>query len=157
MFRACYVAAVSDAPDESDEYPGARLGLPRSGPGAVAGWGRRLLALFLDFLMCRLVVSVFIGSEAFVAQEGQTLSALDLFSPFLVYILEATILTALLGGSAGQLICKVQVRRVDGRLLDIGRALLRSALVCLVIPPVVYNRDLRGLHDLAVDSVAVRR
>jgi hypothetical protein len=25
-----------------------------------------------------------------------------------------------------------------------------------VIPPVVYNRDQRGLHDLAADSVTVR-
>lgn len=116
-----------------------------------------MLALFIDFLMARLVVSLFIGSEAFVAQEGERLSAIDLFSPFLVFIVEATVLTALLGGSAGQLICGVQVRRLSGAPLDIPRALLRSVLICLVVPPVVYNRDQRGLHDLAVDSVAVRR
>jgi len=146
---------VPDAVD--DDYPGSRIGLPPSGPGAVAGWGRRVLALFVDFLMCRLVVSLFIGGEAFVAQEGERLSAVDLFSPFLVFVLEATVLTALLGGSAGQLLCGVQVRRLSGALLDIPRALLRSVLICLVIPPVVYNRDQRGLHDLAVDSVAIRR
>jgi hypothetical protein len=26
-----------------------------------------------------------------------------------------------------------------------------------VVPPVIYNRDQQGLHDLAVDSIALRR
>ncbi|MBA2444971.1 MAG: RDD family protein, partial [Nocardioidaceae bacterium] len=47
--------------------------------------------------------------------------------------------------------------RTAGEPLDIFRTLLRTALICLVIPPLVYNRDQQGLHDLAVDSIAVRR
>jgi hypothetical protein len=49
------------------------------------------------------------------------------------------------------------VRRVGGGSLDPIRALLRTVLILLVIPAVIYNRDQRGLHDLAVDSVVVRR
>jgi len=67
------------------------------------------------------------------------------------------VLTVTLGGSAGQLVLRVQVRRVNGGRLDVWRAVVRTLLICLVIPPVIYNRDQRGLHDLAVDSVAVRR
>jgi len=36
-------------------------------------------------------------------------------------------------------------------------ALLRTLLICLVVPPVIYNRDRRGLHDLAAGTVTVRR
>ncbi len=61
------------------------------------------------------------------------------------------------GGSAGQLICRVTVRRTSGRPLDLLRALIRTALICAVIPPIVYNRDRQGLHDLAVDSIVLQR
>jgi hypothetical protein len=33
---------------------------------------------------------------------------------------------------------------------------VRTFLIVLVIPPLVFNRDGRGLHDLAVDSIALR-
>jgi uncharacterized RDD family membrane protein YckC len=143
-------------PADVDDYPGRRLGLPESGPGSVAGWGRRLLALFIDWTMSRLVVAAFLGQGVIIPNtDRQTGDAL--FLPILVLGLEIWILTATLGGSAGQLILGVAVRRVDGALLSLWRALVRTALLLLVIPAVVYNPDRRGLHDLAVDSVAVMR
>jgi len=33
---------------------------------------------------------------------------------------------------------------------------VRSALLCLVIPAVVWDRDGRGLHDTAAGTVLVR-
>lgn len=74
-----------------------------------------------------------------------------------VFALETWVLTTFLGGSAGQLICRVTVRRTSGRPLDLLRALARTALICAVIPPIVYNRDRQGLHDLAVDSIVLQR
>ena len=43
-------------PTEEFRYPGNRLGLPADGPGSVAGWGRRVLALFVDWVACLAVV-----------------------------------------------------------------------------------------------------
>ena len=43
----------------------------------------------------------------------------------------------------------------SGRPLDLLHSLLRVVLVCLVVPPVVYKPDGRGLHDLAVGSATV--
>ena len=74
-----------------------------------------------------------------------------------VFLLEATFLTALIGGSFGQLVCRVVVARVDGKPVNLLQALLRTFLICLVIPPLVFNRDSRGLHDLAVGTVTLRR
>jgi uncharacterized RDD family membrane protein YckC len=34
---------------------------------------------------------------------------------------------------------------------------IRAQLICLVIPAVIYDRDRRGLHDKAADTVVVRR
>ena len=143
-------------PADVDDYPGRRLGLPASGPGCVAGWGRRLLALFIDWTMSRLVVAAFLGQEVIVpTADRQTGDAL--FLPILALGLEIWVLTTLLGGSAGQLMLRVVVRRTTGEPLNAWRTLIRTILLLLVIPPVVYNRDRQGLHDLAVDSIAVMR
>jgi len=131
-------------------WPGQRLGLPEHGPGAVAGWGRRLLALTVDWFGSLMVVGAFLGTDLWSG------SAESQWAPLAVFAAERWLLTSLSGGSAGQLLLRVRVVRTDGSRLDPGRALVRTVLLCLVIPPVVYNRDQRGLHDLAADSVTVR-
>lgn len=75
--------------------------------------------------------------------------------PFLVFILESALFTALLGGSFGQLATRLRVVRPDGGHLDLGRALLRSVMIALVIPPLVFRPDGRGLHDMTVGSYVV--
>jgi hypothetical protein len=46
------------------------------------------------------------------------------------------------------------VHRTDGRPLSLLRALHRQLLVCLVIPPLVFRDDGRGLHDIWTRSGA---
>jgi len=41
--------------------------------------------------------------------------------------------------------------------VNLLQALLRTFLIALVIPPLVFNPDQRGLHDLAVGTVTLRR
>ena len=43
--------------------------------------------------------------------------------------------------------------RID---LGLGRAALRTLLICLVIPAVVMDSYGRGLHDRAVGSIVLR-
>lgn len=161
LFPTCYAYSYAHVtlphvgvPEDAD-YPGRRLGLPHSGPGAVAGWGRRLLAIFIDFTMARLAVAAFVGSKVFVPEASQQTAGL-LFLPIVVMGIEIWILTGLLGGSAGQLIVGVGVRRTSGGPLDPLRGFGRAVAICLVIPAVIYNRDQQGLHDLMADSVAIR-
>ncbi len=135
----------------SEDYPGARLGLPERGPGSVAGWGRRLLALAIDWALSMLAVAAFTGQEVWAGQGAAQ------WAPLAVFAVETWLLTSLLGGSAGQVVSRLVVRRTSGAPLDPSRALVRTLLVCLVVPPLVFNRDQQGLHDLAVDSVALRR
>jgi uncharacterized RDD family membrane protein YckC len=132
-------------------YPGQRLGLPREGRGAVAGWGRRVAALAVDWLACKLVLTVFLGGAAWTGTGISQLAPMGLF------LLEATLLTLLAGGSFGQLALRVVVVRVDNKPLTLLGALLRTFLILLVIPPLVFNSDQRGLHDLAARTVTLRR
>jgi uncharacterized RDD family membrane protein YckC len=130
------------APEQ--EYAGQRLGLPPEGPRAVASWGRRVAALFIDWLACLLVARVFVeNTDGFVTMG--------------LFLAEVTIFTALAGGSFGQLALRIAVVRLDGRRVNLLHALVRTVLICLVIPPVVYNRDNRGLHDLAAGTITINR
>ena len=144
--------APRPAPSAEPSYPGERLGLPEDGPGAVASWGRRILALVVDWVASTLVAIAFTGLGGWL--EG---SAFTESLPLLVFLVETTFLTALLGGSFGQLTLRVVVSRLDGRPLGVLQAFVRTLLICLVVPPLVFNRDQRGLHDLAVGSVTLRR
>jgi len=63
---------------------------------------------------------------------------------------------ALVGATPGKLVMRTRVVQVDGsRLTPLG-ALLRTLLLVLVIPAVVFDRDTRGLHDKAVKAVQIR-
>jgi uncharacterized RDD family membrane protein YckC len=115
-----------------------------------ASWGRRALALAVDWAASTLVVVFLIGLGGWLEdpQSG--------FYTLLVFALESAVLTALVGGSFGKLATRLRVvREADGGRLDLLRSLLRSAMVCLVIPPLVFRPDGRGLHDVVVGSVTV--
>lgn len=137
-------------PVQGRQYAGQRLGLPATGPGSSATWGRRLLALVLDWF-ASLLVTAFLTRVLGLGEGWST------WLPLVVFWIQTSIGTALVAGSFGQVVVRLAVRRVDGRLLDPAGALLRGLLICLVVPPVIYNRDNRGLHDLAVHSIVVNR
>ena len=116
-----------------------------------ASWPRRILALFVDWTASTLVVVAVMGPAGWSESRSSSLYTMG------VFILESTVLTALAGGSFGKLATRLRVVRLDGsgRPLDLLHSLLRVVLVCLVVPPVVYKPDGRGLHDLAVGSATV--
>ncbi len=133
------------------DYRGQRLGLPESGPGSVAGFGRRLVALVIDWLACLLLVRLFLPHIDY-GTPGSSLATLGFF------LAELTLFTWLVGASFGQRLLGLAVVRLDGGggpgLL---RALLRSLQICLVVPAVIWDRDSRGLHDRSMGTVVVRR
>ena len=137
---------------DSPEYAGQRLGLPPSGRGAMAGWGQRIIALFIDWFASTLVVIFIVGVDRVY---GQAADREWLVLP--VYFLEASILVSLIGGSFGQTVMRIGVISVDNRPLHPVLSGVRHLLICLVIPAVIWDRDRRGLHDLAVRSICIRR
>ena len=131
-------------------YPGERLGLPAEGPRSVASWGRRLAALFLDWIPSLLVANLISQAAGLTRDQAS-------FVPLAVFAIETAFFVAIAGASFGQLAMQLRVARIDGHAVPLLRSLLRSVLVCLVVPPLVFNRDNRGLHDLAAGTVVIRR
>lgn len=160
----CYLAPVpapprppvptsaGELPDPA--WPGELLGFPQTGRRSVARWGRRILALAIDWLLSLLVVGAVTRTNPWAySHQGEVNSGIALA----VMVVEIWVFTCVLAGSAGQVALRLAVVRTRGGRLDPTRALIRTVLVMLVIPPLVYNRDQRGLHDMAADSIVIRR
>jgi len=120
-------------------------------PFETASWARRILALLVDYAACWGVMLLIYGGDWF---GSGPLPSLYLN---LLFIGESALLMALSGGSFGQLATRLRVIRVDGsgRPLSLLVALLRQLMICLVIPPLVFRPDGRGLHDLVCRSAVV--
>jgi uncharacterized RDD family membrane protein YckC len=135
------VTPTTDVP-----YPGERLGLPPSGVGSVATTGPRVLGFAVDTVAANLI--------AFATTGGQ--------GPNGVYVLAAFALqmwlgTAFVAGSIGHHVAGLAVMRVDREPAGLWRAFIRTLLACLLIPAAIWDRDQRGLHDMAAQTVLVRR
>ena len=117
-----------------------------------ATWARRILALLVDWFASTFVVILLVGGvDNWAGDQRAGFYVLG------VFVLESAVFTALSGGSFGQLATRLRVVREDGdpRPIPIHLALLRQVLIALVIPPLVYRPDGRGLHDLAAGSAVV--
>ena len=136
--RAAQVTAPSAAGRPA--YPGQRFGLPEHGPGSVASMPRRILALFIDWLLCMLIAYGLLRSQ---------------FWTIAVFAVEVYFLTATTGFTVGKRLAGIRTIRTDGSLVGFKWALVRTAILLTVIPPLLTDRDLRGLHDRASDTVVV--
>jgi uncharacterized RDD family membrane protein YckC len=127
--------------DSTPAYPGQRFGLPEHGPGSVASMPRRILALFIDWLLSMLIAYWLTHSQ---------------FWTIAVFAVEVYVLTATTGFTVGKRLTGIRVVRLDGRPVGLWWSLVRTVLLLTVIPPLVYDRDLRGLHDKAANTAVVR-
>ena len=138
-------------PAPEDAYPGESLGLPESGRGALAPWGSRISALFIDW-GASMVVAIGAFGLGVMTESGWRA-----WMPLTVFFVQKALLTALTGSSFGQLITRVGVTRLDGGPIGWWRSIARSALVCAVLPAVVVGAERRGLDDLVLGTVVVVR
>jgi uncharacterized RDD family membrane protein YckC len=151
-------AQPGTGPSEEFRYPGNRLGLPEDGPGSVPGWGRRFLALLLDWVIASLIASAVTSKPVWAG--GNDFSTAQLVTFFAM----TAILTGLAGGTIGHRVLGLRVINLKaegatGYAAQVGLlgGAVRALLICLLIPAVVYDRDRRGLHDRAANTVVVRR
>ena len=128
-------------------YPGQRFGLPQSGPRSVAGVARRLGSLMIDWVMAALIALAVLGDKNQASVQYLTLA---------IFAGEIWLLTALTGFTVGKRLLGMRVVRLDGQPVGFFRSLIRTVLFLLVVPPLVLDADLRGLHDKAAGTIVIR-
>lgn len=128
---------------ETQRWPGERLGLPEQGPRSVGRLGRRILALIIDWGLALLISFAFFNY--------------DPWANLLIFAIGQIVFLTLLNGSIGHLITGLRLVPLAGGWVGWWRPWVRTLLLCLVIPAVIWDRDQRGLHDRAAGTVLVRK
>ncbi|WP_329494687.1 RDD family protein [Kitasatospora herbaricolor] len=128
-------------------HRGERLGLPKEGTGSIAGPGRRIGALFVDGWLVALIAYGLVS-------RGDQAQANLWTTP--IFFVVTVLLLATTGTTMGKRLFGLRVVRLDGGRAGIPQVMLRTLLLCLAVPALVWDRDTRGLHDKAVGTVEVR-
>ncbi|AZM62686.1 MULTISPECIES: RDD family protein [unclassified Streptomyces] len=140
-------AALEEAGAEFG-YRGEQLGLPEHGPGSIARPGRRLGALAVDWGLCMLIAYGLITD----GYDGQTTGNWAL----LVFLVLSVLTVGTVGFTPGKRLFGLRVVSVESGRVEPLRGLVRSALLCLAVPALIWDRDGRGLHDRLARTVEVR-
>lgn len=136
-------------PAPASGYPGERLGLPRTGPGALAGFGRRIAALTVDWL-------IGYGLAALGVSFGWYSSAALSAAVLATWLVLGVVSVRLFGFTPGQFMFGLAVVLVGPvRHVGVGRAVARGLLIALVVPPLFTDADGRGLHDRLTGTAVV--
>jgi uncharacterized RDD family membrane protein YckC len=134
-------------------YRGERLGLPETGPGSLTGTGRRVAALLIDWVGCLLVARLLFPGLVATSDSMRSYDPRFSLAVLGLFALERVLLTWLGGASFGQRIVGSQVLAVGGRRAGLVRPLVRTLLLCLVVPALLWDSEGRGLHDRLAGTV----
>jgi uncharacterized RDD family membrane protein YckC len=111
-----------------------------------ASLGRRLIALVIDWTMCRLIASLL--SPALFFESN--------FSTLFLFFIEVTLFTIAFQASAGQRIMGIKILTYPEQFkVAPQKIVLRTLLICLVLPAVFTSKG-RALHDHITNSQSVR-
>jgi uncharacterized RDD family membrane protein YckC len=127
-------------------HPGQRLGLPAQGKNSVAGVGRRLAATAIDWGVALLIVGA-----AHPSRQARGFLTLAVFA-----VINVALVTTIGAGIGGRLV-GTRVARLDGANPPLVSVLIRTLLMILAVPPLIWDRDGRGLHDRTAGCVVVMR
>ena len=118
---------------------------------SLAGFGRRILALLVDWLIAY-------GLAALVMSFGWFTPASLSTAVLAIWFVLGALSVRLFSFTPGQLVLGLQVASVDGRVpVRLGRLVVRGLLVATVIPALFTDSDGRGLHDRLTGTAVLRR
>ncbi|GAP45297.1 RDD family protein [Streptomyces azureus] len=128
-------------------YRGEQLGLPEEGPGSIARPGRRLGALAVDWGLSLLI------AYGLITQSYH--EAAQIWAPLIMFTL-MVLTIGTVGFTPGKRLLGLRVLALDTGRVSPWRAVLRTVLLFLAIPALIWDRDGRGLHDRLAGTVEVR-
>lgn len=138
-----------DSTTPEANWPGQQFGCAPQGRTSVVRLVPRAVALLIDWALCSLIAAGLLG----YTWGGQGNSG---FEPLLVFAVEDVLLVGTLGATVGHFIVGARVTRLDGSAAGPLAAVIRTALLCVVIPALIFDIDQRGLHDRLAKTILVK-
>ena len=131
-------------------YPGKKWGLPETGYRSVGRIGRRIAALMIDWAIAYVIALIWLGLSALTRPGAGQFATLGIFGLLQIVAIAA------LGGSIGHRMLGLAVMPLRGGWVGLWRPVVRSLLLCIVVPALVWDSDQRGFHDKIAGTVLVR-
>lgn len=131
---------------QPSRWPGERIGLPDTGPGSVGRVGRRLAALAIDWAAAMLIALLFAPYDS-LQYSWITLG---------IFALMQVLFIPTIGGSVGHRAVGLRVVPVVGGWVGPWRPVVRTLLLVIVVPAVIWDSDQRGFHDKVAGTVLIR-
>jgi uncharacterized RDD family membrane protein YckC len=131
---------------EPSRWPGERLGLPDTGPGSVGRLGRRIAALAIDWAAAMLIALLFARYDSLV-YSWVTLG---------IFALMQILFIPTIGGSVGHRLVGMRVVPLVGGWVGPWRPVVRTLLLVIVLPALIWDSDQRGFHDKVAGTVLIR-
>ena len=86
----------------------------------------------------------------------RSLFSYDALATTVVFSIVQILFLPTLGGSPGHRLLGLRLQLAGGGWVGLWRPIVRTVLLCLVIPAVIWDADQRGLHDKAAGTVLLR-
>ncbi|WP_157426237.1 RDD family protein [Agromyces salentinus] len=131
---------------EPSRWPGQRLGLPEEGRGSVARIGRRIVAIAVDWAAA-LVIALLFAPYSSVLHSWLTLG---------LFVLMQAVFIPTIGGSLGHRLLGLRIVPLTGGWVGPWRPVVRTLLLAIVVPALVWDSDQRGFHDKVAGTVLIR-
>jgi uncharacterized RDD family membrane protein YckC len=158
---------------EDLDYVGRRFGHPRSGPNALAPWGRRFAAFVIDGLLfagpaiALVVMAVSLSTTNDVGDSVPNPVPLLLLLPLsIAYVVYVISFTAMKGQTVGKMALSIRVARIEDGMAPgwgkaVGRWFVQAAISFFPFGSVLdgawplWDERRQALHDKAVSTVVV--
>jgi len=124
------------------KWPGERLGLPQIGPGSIGRPGRRLLGFAIDWGIAIGVSSIFFSY--------------DPAANLIIFVILQIAFIPTIGASIGHRLVGLRIISIHGGWVGLWRPIVRSVLLGIALPALVWDSDQRGFHDKIAGTALIR-
>ncbi|TFD73100.1 RDD family protein [Cryobacterium gelidum] len=124
------------------KWPGERLGLPQTGPGSIGRPGRRLLGFAIDWGIAIGVSSIFFSY--------------DPAANLIIFVILQIAFIPTIGASIGHRLVGLRIISIHGGWVGLWRPLVRTVLLGIALPALVWDSDQRGFHDKIAGTALIR-
>jgi uncharacterized RDD family membrane protein YckC len=134
------------------KFPGERLGLPEKGTRSMGRIGRRIAAISLDWAVAVVVAMLVLGKD-YLSLTADPRGQFAILGAFVILQLVAI---PVIGGSLGHRLCGLHVVTLRGKHAGVWRPIVRTLLLAIVLPAIVWDSDQRGFHDKIAGTMLLR-